>query len=193
MAWTTPRTWSTGELVTAANMNTHVRDQLRHLRGMDGVAVIENAMTVTVASAAGPTVTLQNTQVTADTAGVIQFLDSGGVARGQILAFDPSNGLRLFGGGPGRMVVWGDSAIAGTPITVVPSGVSRRYYITGIAYNVTDSAGQPINAGQVVGGSVDVYSNAGDILRVSSSAGALTIARAGGSDTYDAIMSIWYM
>ena len=26
MAWTTPRTWSDGELVTAAIMNTHVRD-----------------------------------------------------------------------------------------------------------------------------------------------------------------------
>lgn len=26
MAWTAPRTWTTGELVTAAIMNTHVRD-----------------------------------------------------------------------------------------------------------------------------------------------------------------------
>jgi len=26
MAWTTPRTWTTGELVTAAIMNAHVRD-----------------------------------------------------------------------------------------------------------------------------------------------------------------------
>jgi len=28
MAWTTPRTWSTTELVTAAFLNTHVRDNL---------------------------------------------------------------------------------------------------------------------------------------------------------------------
>lgn len=28
MAWTTPRTWVTGEIVTAALMNTHVRDNL---------------------------------------------------------------------------------------------------------------------------------------------------------------------
>jgi hypothetical protein len=28
MAWTTPRTWATSELVTAAIMNTHVRDNL---------------------------------------------------------------------------------------------------------------------------------------------------------------------
>jgi len=28
MAWTTPRTWTTGELVTAALLNTHIRDNL---------------------------------------------------------------------------------------------------------------------------------------------------------------------
>lgn len=28
MAWTNPRTWVAGEVVTAANMNTHVRDNL---------------------------------------------------------------------------------------------------------------------------------------------------------------------
>lgn len=31
MSWTTPRTWVTGELVTAAIMNTHVRDNLAEL------------------------------------------------------------------------------------------------------------------------------------------------------------------
>ena len=33
MAWTTPRTWTTSELVTAAMMNTHVRDNLNFLAG----------------------------------------------------------------------------------------------------------------------------------------------------------------
>lgn len=33
MAWTTPRTWAAGELVTAALLNTHVRDNLLHLFG----------------------------------------------------------------------------------------------------------------------------------------------------------------
>jgi len=31
MAWTAPKTWTVGELVTAANMNTHVRDNLNSL------------------------------------------------------------------------------------------------------------------------------------------------------------------
>lgn len=32
MAWTTPRTWSFGELVTAALLNTHIRDNLNILK-----------------------------------------------------------------------------------------------------------------------------------------------------------------
>ena len=28
MAWTTPKTWSAGETLTAANFNTHIRDNL---------------------------------------------------------------------------------------------------------------------------------------------------------------------
>lgn len=31
MAWTNPKTWTVGELVTAANMNTHLRDNLNAL------------------------------------------------------------------------------------------------------------------------------------------------------------------
>lgn len=31
MAWTTPRTWTTAELVTAANMNTYISDNLSYL------------------------------------------------------------------------------------------------------------------------------------------------------------------
>lgn len=33
MAWTAPRTWTTGELVTAAFLNTHLRDNLSYLAG----------------------------------------------------------------------------------------------------------------------------------------------------------------
>lgn len=38
-AWTTPRTWNSGELVTAALMNQHVRDQLAYLHGDGGGTV----------------------------------------------------------------------------------------------------------------------------------------------------------
>lgn len=48
MAWTTPRTWVTSEVVTAAEMNAHVRDNMNFLR--TGVAQI-----TTVTANAGPT------------------------------------------------------------------------------------------------------------------------------------------
>ena len=44
MAWTAPRTWVTGELVTAALMNTHVRDNLLALyNSMPAARVYHNA------------------------------------------------------------------------------------------------------------------------------------------------------
>ncbi|MEL6148480.1 MAG: hypothetical protein AAGK74_02200 [Chloroflexota bacterium] len=32
MTWTTPKTWGTGDLVTASDMNTHLRDNLSYLK-----------------------------------------------------------------------------------------------------------------------------------------------------------------
>jgi len=42
MVWTTPRTWTTGEVVTAAIMNTHVRDNLNFLRAHHGARVFKS-------------------------------------------------------------------------------------------------------------------------------------------------------
>lgn len=41
MAWTAPRTWVTLELVTAAIMNTHVRNNLLYLKGEAGPVEVE--------------------------------------------------------------------------------------------------------------------------------------------------------
>ncbi len=46
MSWTAPRTWVTGEVVTAALMNTHVRDDLRYLKGLDGDVTIEDDIVI---------------------------------------------------------------------------------------------------------------------------------------------------
>lgn len=48
MAWTTPRTWVTGEVVTAAQMNTHVRDDLNYLyNGRERCRVTDPVQTIT--------------------------------------------------------------------------------------------------------------------------------------------------
>lgn len=43
MAWTTPKTWATNEVVTAANMNTHVRDNVTFLGSPPSCAVYNSA------------------------------------------------------------------------------------------------------------------------------------------------------
>jgi hypothetical protein len=47
--WTTPRTWTAGELVTASIMNTHVRDNLDWLK--TPIAAIDLASSVSTTSA----------------------------------------------------------------------------------------------------------------------------------------------
>lgn len=44
MAWTAPATWVDGVAVAAADFNPQIRDNLRHLKGLDGVPYIENAL-----------------------------------------------------------------------------------------------------------------------------------------------------
>jgi hypothetical protein len=46
MAWTAPKTWSVSEVVTASMMNTHVRDNLKYLKGQAGGVAIEDSLTV---------------------------------------------------------------------------------------------------------------------------------------------------
>jgi len=50
MPWTTPKTWSTNEVVTAANMNTHVRDNVAFLGSPPSVAVSNSASVLTTNS-----------------------------------------------------------------------------------------------------------------------------------------------
>lgn len=59
MAWSAPRTWSVGEVVTAAIMNTHVRDNLNYLKGAAGAVQIDNEITSLLA--AGGSVNAQGT------------------------------------------------------------------------------------------------------------------------------------
>jgi hypothetical protein len=46
MAWTSVRTWVAGEIVTAAIMNTHVRDNLAYLKGVGQVPTIQSGLVI---------------------------------------------------------------------------------------------------------------------------------------------------
>lgn len=48
MAWTTPRTWVTSEVVTAATMNVHIRDNFNALRTVYKVKAADESVTSSV-------------------------------------------------------------------------------------------------------------------------------------------------
>jgi len=60
VAWTAPRTWVVGEVVTAAQMNAHVRDNLVYLKGGAGAITIDSGVTVTGSVTASGAVTGTN-------------------------------------------------------------------------------------------------------------------------------------
>lgn len=62
MAWTAPRTWAAFEVVTAANFNTHLRDNLKYLKGQAGTIAFEDGATF----AAAVTVDGSGAQIIAD-------------------------------------------------------------------------------------------------------------------------------
>lgn len=46
MAWSTPYTATTGDLITASIWNTYIKNQQRYLKGLDGAVEIEDDLTV---------------------------------------------------------------------------------------------------------------------------------------------------
>jgi len=44
MAWTTPRDWTVGEIITEAMMDTHIKNNLRYLKGTDGVVTLDSGL-----------------------------------------------------------------------------------------------------------------------------------------------------
>lgn len=44
--WTTPKTWNTGEPLTAADLNTHLRDNLEYLKDKPSGAYLANEFAV---------------------------------------------------------------------------------------------------------------------------------------------------
>jgi hypothetical protein len=84
MAWVTPSTRSTGYIVTAANWNEFVND-LRYLKGLDGVIGLENALELTQVASPG-----------ASTAGTIRLYAK---TDGSVVKVDSTGSESVLGGG----------------------------------------------------------------------------------------------
>lgn len=217
MAWTTPASYSVGEVVTASKLNTHVRDNLRYLKGLDGAFSIDAQMTapriiITPSLVSDLTFTqmgdtaTNSTQLdiarTSSSNGSIQidsFLSGVGGAplllnsrfNGAVnVANNVSAGIFHAKQGPGGFVVFGASALSTTPVTVISSGISRRVsgFITAWHSGGT-GGGTQFNAAS---GTTAIYNDGTNIVSITLSAGQLTIFRSAGSGTFDVTLMITY-
>lgn len=219
MAWTTPASYSVGELVTASKLNLHVRDNLRYLKGLDGQVTLDSGLRIPGLLIAPPAATpsyltlgdsapsatmlyvsrtalfngsIQIDSFLSDVGGAPMMLNSrfGGVVT--IGTETPAGRLHVTQS-PGGFIFVGLSGINATPQTIVSTGVNRRFAVWGIAYR---SGGPSVtfNGGTNTGaGTYDITMDGGaNNLRVTASAGALTIARTAGSDTWEVIMMAMY-
>lgn len=56
MAWTAPADFNTGEVVTAAKLNTHIRDNLLYLKGSAGAISLDARLTATAGASSEDTI-----------------------------------------------------------------------------------------------------------------------------------------
>lgn len=122
--WTTPRTWSTGELVTASIMNTHVRDNLTALHvPAGGYHYLNLGADITGSSTSFADADSTNFAMTFTTGGgdVIVFcqfdyLNSGGSVKNYFDLHESVAGARI--GGDDGLIVSSGSATLPTSVIV---------------------------------------------------------------------------
>lgn len=121
MAWTTPKTWSVGEVVTAANMNAHVRDNLAQLGANTKPSVrVSNSATQNVSTGA-------SNSLNYDT----EAWDYGGMH----VTGSSSHRLKAATGGDGVYLVGANyTGVLGTPMV-------DKQIIVGLEHNSSDGGG----------------------------------------------------
>ena len=131
MGWTNVKTWATGDIVPASDLNTYIRDDSTYLKGQAGVVAIEAAVTVAGSVAATGNVTATS-KIGGGTTVPVEGLHSGRAVRasgaietatdGQWAALDYASGsARLVAFGPAGVIPGFAMYMAGsnnTPIAI---------------------------------------------------------------------------
>lgn len=212
MAFTTPKTWSVGELVTAANMNTHLRDNLSYLKGQaGGTIVIEANMSI------GPTSAAANASIdlggnssgdfstfidfhaaeatysdfalrvirnaAANGTSVIAHRGTGAIS---ITRADGGSFLTTGAGGAGGWQHFMRTGIAGTAVVALSAGsVSYALHWRFVCKPSTGTENHGSGSTGIIPGSSSLYSSGSDICTLHINAdGSVDIQRTGGSLTY---------
>lgn len=87
MAWSNTKDWGVGEVVTAAKLNQFIRDNLRYLKGADGIVNIEQSISVPNISVNIPSpISRMHVRESSDTyAGTVENLLAGGASGGLLV------------------------------------------------------------------------------------------------------------
>lgn len=163
MAWTAPRTWTTGELVTAAMMNSHVRDNLLFLStfGVEGPDQDINGFTNTAYADLDATTTVTGTAVafsvdTLTTALVIlssPLVINTTAAQSTYVSYRVS-GASTIASADNKAIRGGDdSSIDGaitTTMVIYEDGLTAGTNVFELQARVTANAGRTINPTMVV-------------------------------------------
>ena len=130
MAWNVPKTWANGTVVTDTDLNLHVRDQLRYLKGLDGVVAIQNAISadsaaITGAVTAGSATIYGGVSVNvggaAPAAGEIkaQLVSATAINVGSVIGAIPGEIKATHGSFTGNLYGQGNSGFGATPLAGV--------------------------------------------------------------------------
>jgi len=91
MAWTTPRTWVSGEVLSKTNLDTHVRDNLNYLKLN---IALEAAVELTIAAGAVAK-TYSHHTIDSEADAATDDLDTvNGGAEGEVMLIRPADGAR---------------------------------------------------------------------------------------------------
>ena len=125
MAWTTPATLVTGAVIQASWANTHVRDNERYLKGLDGAVAIQDSMTITGSASAsvGVNVGSESGALTGEIKALTgRFAGFPGVTGGVAAEIGVSGGICLVQGFDRTGGVFVDTAISGLVVIFRVSG-----------------------------------------------------------------------
>lgn len=169
MAWTVPTAgadFSVSEVVTAAKMNSHITDNLRYLKGLDGALTLEG--TVLVAPASG--------------VNLFQVKNSGVTQYSQFQFLDHAGGAKMFLGYIGATAGFGarndtvEIGSVGVPIVFFPNNADAGRITTAGNFGFGTAAPQGrIHAASAGGGFMFLSANAVDgTLQTLAAAGTVT-------------------
>lgn len=167
MAWSAPATYSTGQIVTAVDLNL-IRDNLKYLKGQAGAVTIEDQIALTLNANASNGLNVTNANAGASAFAHINLINDGGSAAG---FFRGSSTTAAYAGANALNI----GMIGAHPLALFTNNTVRQWIDSN--GNVNFGATAPVAKLQAVGaggGVLFLSANAVTTLQTLAAAGTVT-------------------